>query len=226
MGGFKNKNLNNFVKQSIFNDMIKFIFISLESMKHTNMIKKTKIPNEEEKIRNHLVENYLNKDEFKRSIGYDNLELRFWIEAQENYDIENEKYRGRTDIRVISPDYFRNIKNYYTIECKRIDGSLPLNRLFVTEGICRFVLKEPKYLSHNKKNIMLGFIIKNINIEQNVSEIDEIQRRNKDIRLIGELRRNNIEKSEYYLYKSEYECDKKHIELNHMFYDLSSIIEK
>ncbi len=224
MRGFKNKDLNSFVKESIFNDLINFIFISLDNMKQVQIFKNEKIKNNEEKIRTHLVENYLNDYEFKNRIGYGTLMLKFDIEVPENYKIDEEKHLGRMDIRVITPNIFSNPKDYYNIECKRIDGSKTLNELFVKEGICRFVLEDSKYLSYHNKNIMLAFVVKNINIEQNVKQINQIQNDNKDIKMIQELQRNHMSKKQYYLYESRYAKENQQLELSHMFYDLSEIV--
>lgn len=226
MSGFKNKDLNSFAKKSIFNDLINFIFISLDNMKQVHIFKNEKIQNNEEKIRTHLVANYLNNDEFRNSIGYNTLMLRFDIEVPENYKRDEEKHLGRMDIRVITPNFFKNPKDYYNIECKRIDGSKTLNELFVKEGICRFVLENSKYLSYHNKNIMLAFVIKNINIDQNVNQINQIQIENKDIKMIQELQRNDINSRQYYLYESRYVNEKQQLELSHMFYDLSNIVSR
>lgn len=224
MSGFKNKDLNSFVKKSIFKDLINFIFISLDSMKQMHISKNEKMQNNEEKIRTHLVVNYLNNDEFRNSIGYNTLMLRFDIEIPENYRKEKETHLGRMDIRVITPNFFNDSKDYYNIECKRIDGSKTLNELFVKEGICRFVLENPKYLSYHNKNIMLAFVVKNIDIEKNIEKINQIQIKNKDIKMIQELQKENMNKIDYYLYKSSYLNEKRQIELSHIFYDLSNIV--
>lgn len=225
MGGFKDKNLNNFAKQRIFDDMIKFIFVSLENMKNTYILQSKKIQNDEEKIRTHLVQNYLNNDIFRNRIGYGTLGLRFETEVPENYDKNEEEYIGRIDIRVISYNYFLNTQDYYSIECKRIDGTTRLNKLFIAEGVCRFVLENPKYSSFHNKNVMLGFVVKNIDIEKNARIIDEIQSENANIHMLGKMCKCNMEKQEYYLYRNKYECGDKQIELSHMFYNLAEIIK-
>lgn len=226
MSGFKNKSLNSFAKKSIFNDLINFIFISLDNMKQVYILQNEKIQNNEEKIRTHLVVNYLNNDEFRNSIGYNTLMLRFDIEVPENYNKEDENYLGRIDIRVITPNFFKDSKDYYNIECKRIDGSKTLNKLFVKEGICRFVLENSKYLSYHNKNIMLAFVVENIDIEQNIKQINQIQIENKNIKMIQEMQRNDMNRKKYYLYESRYVNENQQLELSHMFYDLSDIVSK
>ena len=62
---------------------------------------------------------------------------------------------------------------YYITECKRVDGSSDLNKKYVKEGVARFVTE--KYSSYYGRNIMLGFVVKKIDISSNVKLIEEIQ---------------------------------------------------
>ena len=225
MKGFKNQILNEIARNNIYEDIINFVFLSLSQMKSNLLSNNKKIANDEEKIRTHLVENYLNNFAFKQSVNFDNLYLLFSAEALENYDPKNEEYFGRVDIKVININTLSNPNSYYIIECKRLDGSNKLNQKFVTEGICRFVLKNPKYTSFYNKNIMLGFIVKNIDIVKNINEIDNIQVNNKDINIVKNMYKCEKDDKEYLLYRNEYQCQEKQIELSHIFYDLTEIIE-
>ncbi|MEI3401182.1 MAG: hypothetical protein V8R51_01970 [Clostridia bacterium] len=58
MGGFKNQRLNQIAKNNIYEDMINFIFISLEKMRENLLAENKNIKNDEEKIRTHLLEHY------------------------------------------------------------------------------------------------------------------------------------------------------------------------
>ena len=224
MGGFKNQRLNQIAKNNIYEDMINFIFISLEKMRENLLAENKNIKNDEEKIRTHLLEHYLKNEQFKEKY-FDDLYLLFDAEVAEGYDLTSEEYIGRVDIKVYSINTIINPKDYYIIECKRIDGSSTLNRKFITEGICRFILNKPKYSSYNKKNIMLGFVVKNIDIEINTARINEIQSEIEDIHICEELERLKKEKEEYYLYRNKYKCGDKKIELSHLFYNLSDVID-
>jgi len=188
MGGFKNQRLNQIAKNNIYEDMINFIFISLEKMRENLLAENKNIKNDEEKIRTHLLEHYLKNEQFKEKY-FDDLYLLFDAEVAEGYDLTSEEYIGRVDIKVYSINTIINPKDYYIIECKRIDGSSTLNRKFITEGICRFILNKPKYSSYNKKNIMLGFVVKNIDIEINTARINEIQSEIEDIHICEKLER-------------------------------------
>lgn len=224
MGGFKNQQLNQIAKNNIYEDMINFIFIALEKMKENLLTENKNIKNDEEKIRTHLLEHYLKNEKFREKYFAD-LYLLFDAEVAEGYDLTSEEYIGRVDIKVYSINTIINPKDYHIIECKRIDGSSNLNKKFITEGVCRFILDKPKYSSYNKKNIMLGFVVKNINIKLNIEKIDEIQNQIEDIHICGNLERVNKEKEEYYLYRNKYICGDKKIELSHLFYDLSDVID-
>lgn len=224
MGGFKNQRLNQIAKNNIYEDMINFIFISLEKMRENLLAENKNIKNDEEKIRTHLLEHYLKNEQFKEKY-FDDLYLLFDAEVAEGYDLTSEEYIGRVNIKVYSINTIINPKDYYIIECKRIDGSSTLNRKFITEGICRFILNKPKYSSYNKKNIMLGFVVKNIDIEINTARINEIQSEIEDIHICEKLERLKKEKEEYYLYRNKYKCGDKKIELSHLFYNLSDVID-
>lgn len=227
-GGFKNKELNILFKKRTLEEIIEFVFLSMNHMKEICEKENIKIENKEEKIRTHLLENYLDNDNFRKNIGYEVevFPLRFEAEVPENYNPDTESYKGRVDIKVVGLNTFlKNKKDYYIIECKRIDGSSTLNRKFITEGICRFILNKPKYSSYNKKNIMLGFVVKNIDIEINTARINEIQSEIEDIHICEKLERLKKEKEEYYLYRNKYKCGDKKIELSHLFYNLSDVID-
>ena len=204
--------------------MIKFIFISLEKMRENLLFENKSIKNDEEKIRTHLLENYLKNEQFKQKTNFSDLQLLFNAEVAEGYNKEKEEYNGRVDIKVFSINTILNPKDYFIIECKRVDGSNRLNEKYVTEGICRFVLNEPKYLSFNKKNIMLGFIVKDIDIDINTSKINCIQSKIEDIHISEEMYKCIGDKKEYYLYRNKYKCADKQIELSHIFYNLTDII--
>lgn len=226
MRGFKNQQINEIARENIFEDIIDFIFVSLEQMKSDLLLKNKKLKNKEEEIRTHLLEHYLNDEKFRKKVNFDNFSLLFNAEVAEGYKEENEKYIGKVDIKVIGTNTIKTLgKDYYIIECKRLDGSSRLNKQFVTEGICRFVVDKPKYSSFNQRNIMLGFIVKNIDIEKNAYKINDIQNENKNIHIIEEMHKYKKEKEEYYLYKNKYQCQDKQIELSHIFYNLFEIIE-
>lgn len=225
MSGFKNKTLNEIAKINMFEDMINFIFISLENMKNDLTYKNKKVKNNEEKIRNYLLENYLNNPTFKNNVDFSDLYLLFEKEVPEGYDAKENKYVGRVDIKVFSVNtLINNPKDYYIIECKRIDGSSILNREFVKEGIYRFILENPKYSSFHRKNIMLGFVVNDIDINENYNKIEDIQDNNNNTYIIEEKQKIEMKNKDFYLYRNKYTNIYEQIDLYHMFYKLCDVV--
>ena len=148
------------------------------------------------------------------------MPIRFLPEVPENYDMDNNTYIGRTDIRVLSSNWLSNPKDYYIVECKRIDGTKSLNQKYVDEGIGRFVGDSPKYSSYNNQNIMLGFVVKEIDCSVVISDISNIHTNrigsliDKDITIIENYK-------DYYLCESVYTNK---LYLSHIFYDISSAV--
>lgn len=168
MSGFKSASLNNTIASSILNHIVFKVLACLEKMIEDYSIDSIKIANNETTIRDHLFCNYLNNDEIMRSMDFDNF--RFWAETPENYI--DSKPQGRTDLQVFSINEFSHRNRYFIIECKRIDGNLTLNREYIDEGIRRFVGESPKYKSYYKMNCMLGFVVRCIDVANNVEKIN------------------------------------------------------
>jgi len=168
MSGFKNTSLNNTIASSILNHIVSKVLACFEKMIEDYANGSKKIANNETAIRDHLFCNYLNNDEFMRSMDFDNF--RFWAETPENYI--DSKPQGRTDLQVFSINEFSHRNRYFIIECKRIDGNLTLNREYIDKGIRRFVGESPKYKSYYKINCMLGFVVRCIDIAKNVEKIN------------------------------------------------------
>jgi hypothetical protein len=121
----------------------------------------------------------------------------------------------------------KNREVYYIIESKRLDGGKSLNRKYVSDGISRFVLPPPKYPSCHKKNIMLGYIVKTINVSDNVDKIDKLQR---DLLIgvtIGEMNLVYDDGKGFSHYRCMYQANSVlEVELAHLFYDFSDVIRK
>ena len=109
--------------------------------------KQLKLPNDENKIRSIMLEEYINK----QKVPHNMLGYKFELEVPENY-AGNGKYIGRVDIRILLKSDFEKDDAYYIVECKRIDGSADLNKKYVKEGVARFVTG--KYSSYYGRNIM------------------------------------------------------------------------
>lgn len=212
-------------KQGLYEIILEALEKCSDLMKQTCVTKGITVENHEEKIRNHLLENYLENDEVRARIGLSGV--RFIPEALVNYNTYRDTYIGRVDIQVFSTNCFGKNKNdYYIIECKRIDGSTRLNSLYVEKGICRFIETPIKYPSFHKKNILFAFVVKNIDIAQNILKITNIHQErlgkitNKNLTHL----RSDIDKG-FFLYESDYLVDDGNFYLSHIFYDFSPIIE-
>ena len=220
MGGFQKTHLNDEFKQGLYDLIIASLIKSCELMVEECQNNKVMIKNHEEKIRTHLLENYLESNEVRNMIGLKDIPIRFLAEVSEHYDKDSDTYMGCTDIRVMSSNWLANKKDYYTIECKRIDGTLSLNQKYIDDGVCRFTGNNPKYSSYNNKNIMFGFVVKNIDCRVTINNIADIH-----IKKLHSITVKNIGILE--TAKSYYNCESKYtngLSLNHIFYDISSIV--
>ena len=175
-----------------------------------------KLPNDENKIRSIMLEEYMNREKAAHGMS----EYKFELEVPENY-IGNGQYAGRVDIRILLMTDFEKDDAYYIIECKRLDGSTDLNKKYVKEGVARFITE--KYSSYYGRNIMLGFVVKKIDVSANTKLIEKIQNTEPDQRMHG---RFQLVKSEGVTesYKCLYQIQSGEVELCHIFSDYSSII--
>ena len=176
-----------------------------------------KLPNDENIIKNTLLEDYLKKN--KKSFGM--LEYRFAPEALEHYNGKG-AYIGRTDIQIVLKTDFEKDDAYYIVECKRIDGSTRLNKDYVKKGIARFVSE--RYSSYYGRNIMLAFVVKNINISDNVLEIEMLQNNENNAGMHGTFSmegQTRITESYICQYNTRY----KDIAIRHIFTGFSSIVQ-
>jgi len=148
----------------VFNKLLNFIFQCYNLM----MIDKVKVPNNENLIRDIILYEYLNNNEIRHS--YDVIDYLFDPEVPENC--------GRCDIKVQTLNTFIDTKAYYLFECKRLDGDNKLNNYYVKDGIERFTTNykskicKDYYSSYYGLNGMIGFIVKNINIDNNMKKIN------------------------------------------------------
>ena len=226
MGGFKNAETKNAFSSNLFDFIVEKLLLCSKMMKEECLISACLIENHEEKIRNRLLEGYLEKDEVRSKIGLDKVHLRFIPEVPESYKSAEAIYIGRADIKVVTENWFLNQKDYYTIECKRIDGSADLNKKYVIKGIARFVLKPVKYPSFHGKNIMFGLVVKEIDIEDNAMKINNIQKNDLNGAIIKQCFCKIYNPSnEAYTYSSKYLVNGSILELQHLFFDFSSVIK-
>ncbi|GEM_PF-591945 len=226
MAGFTNQDLNLMFTTVVWENIKKTLITCSKAMKEESLSSSHLIDNNENKIRNRLVAKYLTNDEFKKRRGIEQFNLLFMPEVPENFDEESDTYLGRTDIRIVNIDFLKFRQEYYTIECKRVDGSNDLNKKYVTKGIARFVSDPILYPSDYGKNLMFGFVVKPIDINANSVSIEIIQQLELKDCIKKSLHMIDFEKSQFYLYSSEYNISQQRIlELQHLFFDFSLIIK-
>lgn len=218
MGGFKRNSNNIEFEKNLFELIILHISQSCEKMYGDCNATSNMLYNHEDKISNRLVERYLKENK---------LGLKFIREMSENFNDKTDTYIGRTDIIVGSSDWLHNHRAYYVIECKRIDGSNGLNEKYVSEGVFRFVgFPEPKYSSHYGKNIMLGYIVKAIDIRENTKKIDTLQRKSLVDLTIGSMSFVSGGRQGLFRYQCLYQSEEtlQSVALTHLFHDFSSVV--
>ncbi len=215
MQGFRDNSYNVDFEIGFFESIIEHLKKCSFEMK-TDCIKTGNwLHNDEDKITNRLVENYLNRN---------SSNIRFILQPPEKFVTSEDRYEGRPDLKAVSHSWFSDSNAYYTIECKRIDGKSHLNREYIINGVARFVVSSPQYPSHNKRNIMFGYIVKAIDIPQNTIKIEELQNKLLDkVAASGFVLENSFD-SEYYVYSCQYQSETDCIELSHLFYNFADVV--
>jgi len=219
MMGFKNQKLNEIFQKDDAERIANFIIEACQTLKNNYGNSVKVLPNDENKIRNILVEEYL--DEYKIRKRNQMTEYRFAPETQENYD-GNGSYLGRADIKIILKTDFEKNDAYYLVECKRLDGSVSMNKKYLTEGVNRFVTQ--KYSAHYGKNFMLGFVVGDIDIQNNAKNIEGIQNTLPDIKMHGQFCIEGLNGNEEAWYKCSYQLGNGELELSHIFSNMFSAI--
>ena len=215
MNGFSDNIFNIDFKTSFLENTLEHLVKCSNKMKYDCLKTGEYLHDNEDKISARLVEKYLNENE---------LYLRFIPQKSENYDPKNDTYLGRTDITVVSKDWFKDSKCYYIIECKRLDGKAYLNREYINEGIARFVATPTKYPSYKNQNIMFGYIVKNIDIPKNTAKLEKLQNKLLNGINAGSYILISYVDSEHYIYSCKYHSEAYMIELKHLFYNFSDVI--
>ena len=175
------------------------------------------LPNDENKIRNELTFNYLNKNTVRKQIG-----IGKYLFEPESPTKDNS---GRTDIKIISDKTFEDTDAFYIIECKRLDGKNKLNKKYISNGIARFVSE--KYPMHNNTAGMIGFVVSKMNICENVSCINQLlQNTFPQINTEKGLTKKQITPDFEYSYYSNHKVGKSTTIIYHLMFDFSNSINK
>ena len=175
---------------------------------------KEPLENNENSIRDILVEKYLNNNVKREQLGIENV--IFNREVSEN--------SGFVDIKVQTAIALNKPEAYYIFECKRLDGSNDLNKKYVQEGILRFTLG--KYSAYYGLNGMLGFEVRKINTTGNIDKINRLAISEfKETNIIKGLTGIHITGNFKFSYRSIHKTtSSKTIELYHLMLDFSDVI--
>ena len=121
-----------------------------------------KVSNNENAIRDAFCD-YLQNDGYKNN--YTDVVKCYQVDTE-----VREGEHGRTDIRFLKVKDYEGQQVYYTVECKRLDGSGHLCKEYVDNGIRRFTTgKYPTYLGCNA---MLGFVVCAIELGETVNKVN------------------------------------------------------
>lgn len=154
-------------KDEVCTHELEFILAKVTDCYKMMIISNKHIPlNDENGIRDILVNQYINDPEIKKAIG-----LNYFVLPE----VPESNSTGRTDIRIFSPNTFYNQNEYYIIECKRLDkkarrGSSGLNYQYIKNGIQRFTIDY--YSSYFNLNAMIGFVVDSLDVHSNIEDIN------------------------------------------------------
>lgn len=177
---------------------------------------------DEGKLRNLLMKHMQNN---RGNYGLGNYNID--AECAENNEITN-KTIGYCDLKITIPtnnDFSNEPYRYFTIECKRLDGTSQKNNLYITEGMHRFITE--KYSKNMDISGMIGFIESSNNNKTTIT-IDNIVK-NINNNLVQRFMHQQNEKLTHSLvdenfinsYESNHEIKhkKRKIKLSHLFFD-------
>lgn len=216
MRGILNENILEALYRANFEKITNYISDICELIVEDYKKRQLKLPNDENSIRSIMLEEYLTK----KKGSYGMSDYRFELEVPENY-AGSGQHVGRVDIRILLKSDFEKEDAYYIIECKRIDGTSDLNKKYVKEGIARFITQ--KYSSYYGRNIMLGFVVKKIDVSANAKLLEGIQNAELNQHMHGNFQfveSKGVTES----YKCIYQIPSGELELCHIFSDYSSIV--
>jgi len=181
--------------------------------------------NAENRIRDILLLNYLKKGDIKNKVNLTNYHFE--------REVPEDTTKGRVDIKIISLNDFKIDEAYYIIECKRLDNQKPtgisgLNGKYINEGIMRFVFVTEYYSSYYGINGMIGFVVEQMNIADNIKSINGLL----NIKFTSANTKKKLMPVDFikdfkHSYCSTHEdIEGKEIKLYHLMFDYSRNIEK
>ena len=113
MSGMLNRNILRALYRANFEKIITYILDICALIVKDYEERQLKLPNDENKIRSIMLEEYMNKQKAAHGMsGY-----KFELEVPENY-AGSGQHIGRVDIRILLKSDFEKDDEYYIIECK------------------------------------------------------------------------------------------------------------
>lgn len=168
--------------------------------------------NHENEIRDELTR-YLSNDDYKTTC----------TSTVRNFHVDTEireGEHGRTDIRFLKVIPYENQNTYYTIECKRLDGSTHLNNEYIEHGIRRFTTPG-KYETPLGFNAMMGFLVRKLDVPETCSGINEQLPAEEQLLMTSSKRDKGC-----YGFESKHNAIAKTIVLFHLWLDFSANIKQ
>ncbi len=219
MNGFKNMKLNAIFQKDAIDQITDYVLVACQEVKNCYSAVRKKLPNDENQIRSILLNEYMAIDENQKK--HNMSDFRFEPETQEHYTGSG-NYLGRADIKVVLLSDFAKNNAYYLVECKRLDGTRAFNKKYVAEGVNRFVTQ--KYSSFYAKNMMLGFIVSDIDIHDNAMQIEIIQNFSSNSIIHGNFQLLSTKETQSEIYSCQYRLIDKILELRHIFFNLNDVV--
>ena len=182
------------------------------------------LANDENKIRDELVINYLRNDDIRKIVGLIDEKVSIWWEAPES------RSNGRTDITFHTENTLLYNDAYYIIECKRLNnnnlfGSTGLNAEYIKNGLFRFTSNF--YSSYYKVNGMIGFVVEQLDINANIDNLNNLMLADKRIITLKKMNRTHEIANFEHLYTSIHQdSDSMELKIYHLMLDLSDLIVK
>jgi hypothetical protein len=214
---FNNLDATNFSGSTPFYDVNFEDILSKITICYHKMIKnKEPLIKDENKIRDVLVNDYLNNPTIKKE-----LKLEYFINPE-----VPERNNKRPDIKFQSPNTFYNPEQYYSIECKvlkneNLTGAKGLNAKYVYNGIYRFTSNY--YSSFYRVNAMIGFIVDKLDIRENTEKnINLLLQENQAINTTKEITKSSfIDVFEYHYDSEHLDEDNQKLKIYHLMFDFN-----
>jgi len=210
-------NYNSIFYNAEFEDVLSKIITCYNLMRTDNV----SLTNDENAIRDVLLINYLKDNPTRKKI-----KLTDYLFDRE---VPEDRSLGRTDIKIQTLNTFQDTSAYYIIECKRLDATNPngttgLNAKYIENGICRFA--STSYSTHYKTNGMIGFVVEELDINKNVSSINNLLLTNfSKASTTQDLQYRKIVTDFDFSYCSCHNVTKDSVVLYHLMFDYSKQIQ-